>query len=110
MSNNSFVGLFATNLNTTELRVQNIIPASGTLKNFFVFIEAAPGGATSWTFSARRNGANTTLTCTISGAATSCSDMTHSAAFVPGDLISVQIISSGVPAAARMQWTAQYAP
>jgi hypothetical protein len=107
----SYVGLFATNLSGTELRVQNIIPANGTLKNFFVFIENAPGSGDSWTFVVRKNGVSSAVTCVISGStATSCSDLTHTETFAPGDLISIKITHGGSPTNARMQWTALFGP
>jgi hypothetical protein len=102
--------MFAANMSLTEPRVQNIFPVSGSLKNFYVALETAPGGGDSWTFVVRRNGVDTAVTCTASGSATSCSDLTHSQAFVPGDLISIRILQGGSAANGRIQWTALFAP
>jgi hypothetical protein len=102
--------MFAANMSLTEPRVQNIFPVNGTLKNFYVFLETAPGGADSWTVVVRRNSVDTGITCTITGATTSCSDLTHSQAFVPGDLISIRIFQGGSPANGRLQWSALFAP
>ncbi len=109
------MGLFSAELGTTEVSIQNIIPTAGTIKNFFVFIQAPPGGVASYTFTVRRQtlpapSAATAVTCTITGAATSCSDPTHTAAFAAGDLIAISITPAGTPTTTSGQWTAVFAP
>jgi hypothetical protein len=103
--------MFAADISNIEARVQNIMPTAGTVKNFYAFVENAPGAGASWTFTVRKNGANTALGCQISGAATqTCSDTTDSVSFVAGDLISVIVTSAGGPTNARGQWTATFTP
>ncbi len=87
------MGMFATNLNANEAIVQNIIPAAGTVKNFFALVETAPQAGRSWTFTVRKNGADTAVTCTIvgDGVLRTCSDTVNTAAFVSGDLIAIRI-------------------
>lgn len=102
--------MFTAELSATELNVQNIMPAAGTIKNFFGSVQITPGAGTSWTLTVRNNGANTAVTCTIMSAGPSCSDTTNTAVFVAGDLISIRITSSGAPTAAPGQWTAQFVP
>lgn len=105
------MGMFSAELNANELNVQNIMPTAGTIKNFFVFVQSVPGAGASWTMTVRNNGADTAVTCTITGAAAqSCSDTTHTAVFAAGDLIAIRIASSGGPNATPGQWTAQFAP
>lgn len=48
-------------------------PVAGTVTTLRAFVNQAPGGTNSWTVRLRKNAANASLTCTISGAATSCS-------------------------------------
>jgi hypothetical protein len=108
-----FIGMFSTNLNAIETLVQNVIPAPGTVKNVYVFVETAPTAGRSWTFTLRRNGADTPVTCTIlgDGVLRTCSDTINSEAFAAGDLISIRIsASTPAPSGSPGQWTAQFAP
>ena len=107
------MGMFATNLNANEAIVQNIIPAAGTVKNFFALVETAPQAGRTWTFTVRKNGADTAVTCTIAGDGVlrTCSDTVNTAAFVSGDLIAIRISASLLaPTNTPAQWTAQFAP
>jgi hypothetical protein len=104
------MGLFSAELGT-ELAVEQLIPAAGTLQNFYVFIQAAPAANRSWTFTVRNTGADTAVTCTITAGTQSCSDLTHTAAFAAGDLIAVHVTASTpAPAGTPGQWTAVYGP
>ncbi len=105
--------MFSTNQNVNETLVQNVIPAPGTVKNFYVFVETAPVVGRSWSFTVRKNAADTAVTCTIVGDGTlrTCSDTTHAAPFVAGDLIAIRIGASATPPTGTPgQWTAQFAP
>jgi hypothetical protein len=105
-----FIGMFGFDANATEAIVQGIMPAAGTLQNFYVFVQTAPGAGASWTLTVRKTGAATAVTCTIAGTAQTCSDTTHTAAFAAGDLISVGIASSGSPPVTPGRWAAQFVP
>jgi hypothetical protein len=80
-----------------ESDAQWIMPKAGALSNLYVRLSknASIGGA-SYTFTVRVNGASPagTLTCTITGATSSCSDTTHSVAFAAGDLVAIQATPS----------------
>jgi hypothetical protein len=104
--------MFSTNMDSNETIVQNVIPAAGTIKNYYAFVETAPTAGHSWTFTVRKNGADTAVTCTIVGNGTlrTCSDTSHTAAFVAGDLISIRVSDVNNPAGTPGQWTAQFAP
>jgi hypothetical protein len=104
------MGMFAGNQSSTERRVQNIMPTAGTVKSFYIFVETAPSVGASWTFTLRKNGVDTAVTCTVAGTAQVCSDATHSASFVAGDLISVREASTGGPDNSAGQWTAVFQP
>ncbi|HTY43000.1 MAG TPA: hypothetical protein VMH79_14090, partial [Thermoanaerobaculia bacterium] len=108
--NGRFMGMFAGNQSSTERLVQNIMPRAGTVEDFYIFIETAPGGTASWTFTLRKNGADTALTCTVSGTNQICSDTTHSVTFAAGDLVSVREASANGPSNTAGQWTATYQP
>jgi len=104
------MGMFGFDANGTEAKVQNTIPAAGTVKNFFVFVDTVPGVGQSWTFTVRKTGVNTAVTCTIGAAAQTCSDTTNTAVFAAGELISIGIASSAAPAATSGRWAAQFVP
>jgi hypothetical protein len=102
--------MFVSGSSTTEAQVQQPMPVPGTLKNFTVRLDAALSGATSIAYTVRKNGIATTLTCTITtaSAALTFSDVTHTVAFVAGDLISIGTARTGNVAAQGTRWTAQY--
>ena len=81
---------------------------AGTLANLKIFLSVNPGGGKSWTITVRKNGASTTVTCTVSNPNTTCSDSTHTTAFAAGDLLDVLIVGSGTPVTARMTWVANF--
>jgi hypothetical protein len=112
LGNNNFMGMYTGASDTTESNVTNAMPAAGTLKNFFVTASGAVGG-TSIVFTVRKGTptmANTTITCTMTSAQSSCSDTAHSVPFNQGDLISVSTAKTGSTNAVSVRWTAQYAP
>ena len=73
-------------------------------------LETFGGRTGQYVFMVRKNSGDTTVTCTISGAATSCSDSTHSVAFSAGDTIAIKSTPSGGPTARRIGWTAKFTP
>jgi hypothetical protein len=80
----------------TEANVDVEAPAAATVQNFYVQLASAPGGGDSIVFTWRDNGADTALTCTISGAsATSCHDTTHSFNAAQGDLVDIKAVTTG---------------
>jgi hypothetical protein len=66
---------------------------NGTLQSLIVTATGAGSGAGSGVVTVMKNGATTTLVCTI-GTGTSCNDYAHTAAFVKGDLISIQFTAA----------------
>ena len=107
----SFVGMFRSVADIiTEDEVQQAIPISGTVSDFYVRMSAAPGAGKSYTLTIRNDGANTSVGCVVAGAATKCSDTTNSAALEPGGLISLRATPAGGPAASRVRWTAKFTP
>jgi hypothetical protein len=84
----------------------------GTLSQLRVRLSAAAGAAgSSYTFNVRKTGVNTGVTCTISAAATSCSDTTNSASFSAGDLITIAAVPSSPTQPTDnldVRWTAKY--
>jgi len=84
----------------TEFQSQLLMGVTGTISNLNVLLEAAPDGAATRTFTIRKNGVNTALTVTITGANTTGSDNTNTVSVIPFDLISLLHTRTGTPAAA----------
>lgn len=80
--------------NTVETTLQSISPSAATMANLKVNIVTAPGGSDTIVYTLRVNTANSTLTCTITGAAKTCSDTTHSVNVASGDLLDWQCVST----------------
>jgi hypothetical protein len=82
---------------STETNVDTSAPSAATVTNFDVQMSSAPGVGNNVVFTWRQNAGSTALTCTISGAvATSCNDSTHSFVVAQGDLLTIQLVSTGV--------------
>lgn len=81
----------------TETNVDTSAPSAATVTNFDVQMSSAPGMGNNIVFTWRKNASSQTLTCTISGAvATSCNDSTHSFLVSQGDLLTIQLVTTGV--------------
>jgi hypothetical protein len=81
----------------TETSVDTSAPSAATVTNFDVQMSSAPGIGNNIVFTWRKNASSQTLTCTISGnVATSCNDSTHSFLVAQGDLLTIQLVSTGV--------------
>lgn len=76
-----------------------LVTRATTSRNLYCFAGTAPGGADTVVFTVRENASDMTLTCTITGAATTCNDTSNSFASVAGDRLSIKAVSSGVLAA-----------
>jgi hypothetical protein len=60
-------------------------------------MSSAPGIGNNIVFTWRKNATGQTLTCTITGnVATSCNDSTHSFLVAQGDLLTIQLVSTGI--------------
>jgi hypothetical protein len=97
----SYVGPFQTTAaaSPTEASVQGVVPISGTVSNLAVNLanNAQNGGGTqTWTFTVRKNGTPTAITCTVTEATSSCTS-TATETFAAGDLISLEAKPGGSP-------------
>lgn len=71
------------------------VSAPATMKNFYASTANAPSAGQTYTFTLRKNLADTTITCAISGAsATTCSDLTHTVSVAAADIVDVKMVSS----------------
>jgi hypothetical protein len=83
-----------TTCTSTTLDAGYPIQGSRTLANLVVTATAAGANASSGVVTVLKNGAGTSLTCTI-GTGTSCVDGLHTVSAVDGDLISIQFTTQG---------------
>lgn len=79
----------------SEASALRTISSSKTISELYVQSDVAPGSSAAFTYTLRMNGADTALTCIISGAsATSASDGSHSVSFGSGDTVSLKLVVS----------------
>lgn len=79
----------------SEASAKRTMASAKTMSSLSVSCSTAPGSGQSFTYTLRKNGADTALTCAISGAsATTASDMSHSVSFAPGDELSLKVVVS----------------
>jgi hypothetical protein len=81
-------------ISVTENAVNCLEPLAGTFKNLYASVNPPPGGAQTDTFRLRVNGADTSVTCTISASATTCNDTTHTATITAGQAWSIKVVTS----------------
>ena len=84
---------------STQTLASGLVARAGTFKNLYTQQSAAPGGATTTIYTLYVNGSSTSVTCTTTGAATTCSDLTHTAAITAGQSFSVQAVNLAAAAA-----------
>jgi hypothetical protein len=76
----------------TEIQLQFF--QSRTIYGLGVNCRVGPGAARTDVWTVRKNGVNTTITTSITGAALSNSDFAHPLSVVAGDLISIQLVTA----------------
>lgn len=83
-------------ISTTETNVDIDSPTAATITNMFVQQSVAIGAGNTAVYTFRKNATSQSVTCTISGAsATSCSDSVHSFNVSQGDLLTIQLVTTG---------------
>jgi hypothetical protein len=88
------------NASTTESDVTQLSPGSAIVpRDLAVELTTAPGAAASRTFTLLDDGVPTSLSCSISGSATSCTSAS-SASIGAGSKLTIQVSVTGVPAVA----------
>jgi FlaG/FlaF family flagellin (archaellin) len=108
--NPNYVPMFNAGVSDSESDVQHIMSVAGTVSSFNVTLSGSPGSGNSYTFVVRRNGLSTLVTCIISGANITSSDLTNSVDFAAGEYISIMVTPISRPTARSMRWTAQFSP
>jgi hypothetical protein len=87
----------------TSATLRQVVVTPGTLASLQVFSSAnVVGGSGKDVLTVYKNGSATALTCTIAGAAATCSDTTHSVAVAAGDVLTFQFVSATSDTAANV--------
>jgi hypothetical protein len=74
--------------------VSSPLGRAGVFKTLNAFVNTAPGGSATDTITLYVNGSTTALTCTITGAATTCSDTSDTVTYTSGQSVSYQYVES----------------
>jgi len=91
-----------------ELR-ESVIPADGIISNLYVELNIAPSSGDAYQFTLIKNGSPTSLTCTISGSATTCNDVANNIIFAPGDTAAIEFTPSGsAPTSPFARWSMKW--
>lgn len=92
-----------------EALALQVISAPGAISGLRIRLDPAPGVGKSWTFKLRKNGADTALSVTVSGAATTGVDLTNAITVAAGDTLSLASSSTGTPTTTpEAQWTFRF--
>jgi hypothetical protein len=85
-------------------------PVTATLSSLQAYVNQAPSVGDSWTVTIRKNAANTSISCVISGTSKSCTS-SSSVSVAAGDRIGVQFVEAGTAAATTgAGWSACFVP
>jgi hypothetical protein len=93
--------LLGSDLPATTNDLRHPVPA-GIAKNLRVNLGTAPGVGETITVTVQQNGVNGIMTCTVTGAATTCTDTANATTFAAGDTISVELTTSALAAPANV--------
>lgn len=102
-----FIQVLGGSQNGSEPPAQSPVPQGTglTARDFSASVDAAPGGGQSVVVAFRLDGADTALTCTISGTATSCTaPSTATVALPAGGRISMRVTASGSASSTNVGW------
>lgn len=93
---------------TTESTFTVPMSVSGTFRNLSVTLNGTPGAGNNYAFTLRKNGADQSVTTTISDSATTGTDFSNSFTVVAGDLVCIKVIATSTPTARTAKWTIEF--
>jgi hypothetical protein len=95
---------------TNSLAYQTVGTA-GTIVYLLIDAGSAPGAGQTYTYTVQHNGVDTSMTCTLSGAAAfTCSDFTHPFAVALGDTYDLKLVTSTSAAVGSHVWSIRMDP
>jgi len=91
------------------------ITTPGTFSNLRIVLDTVAGAGNSWAFTIRKDGANSALTCTISGDTDlTCADTANSFTITATDItnttnsVSIQVVPTSDPTTSLVSWSVQF--
>jgi hypothetical protein len=94
------------NVFTTAGAAASPVPIAGTLGHFSVHVGSSIAGS-GVTLTVLKNGAATSITCTVASGGSACSDAPHTVALTTSDTIAVKIDNGTGTFVRNVAWTAQ---
>ncbi len=103
------VYLGSAGLSTTEAEVEVVANRAGTASLLWLVTSVAPGVGGSFTYTLRKNGIDTAVTCTIAGGSqrVNGSGASPTVSFDQGDRLSIKLVAAGA-ARAFHNWSLKY--
>lgn len=95
---------------STETGARSVMPTGGTIDKLTASVISAPGVGKSRTYTLRKNGADTAITCQIAGAATSCTDSVNTVSVAAADLLSWKEVAAGTPTGSAVAMDVRFLP
>ena len=95
---NAVYGSANSTWNSFEAARDTVVSSSFTINKLHVVLDTAPGGTGQYTFTLRKNGADTGLAVTIAGASLSAINGNQAVTFAAGDSLSLSCNPSNTPA------------
>ena len=90
----------------TETDMSQIVPIETVFEDLNFCVDTAPGSGKSYTMTFRDDGADTSITCAISGGSDKCcNDGVNTATVAQASDIAIKIIPSGTPATSNPSWS-----
>lgn len=86
------------------------MPTAGTISDFYLYTNTAPGSGTSWDGTVYKNGSSTSLGATISDTATSANDTVDTVSVVAGDDIKIFETETGAAASSIRRFSMLFTP
>ena len=86
---------------TSETQVDVRSPMTFTAKNLHGSVRTAPVAGQTFIFTLREDGSDSTLTCTISNPATTCSDTVNTVSIAQGNKMNMRFVASATSGAAK---------
>lgn len=86
---------YASPTSAQEQSMAVIVPKAGTISDLYVGCINAPGASETYTYTIRKNGSDTAVTCTVSDTDTTGSDAVNSVSVAAGDYLTVKCVASG---------------
>lgn len=96
--------------NSAHNNANHIIPTEGVINKLYFNVRSAPGTGASMTATLIKNGTATAIACTVSNAATQCSDTADEVSLSRGDTVSLRVEGTNLTTALSASWSFGWKP